>query len=118
MKTIIFTLFAALFAVGAVSGHTFFFHSFNNDSGVDRIATDFNWNVAGAPDGTLNPDWLTPTNNLNVSRGNNYTEAEAPVLGRPGDAFRGRGFLFGLVSDGSTPGAYVKYIAADRKSVV
>ncbi len=89
----------------AAFGQTLFHQSFNNDnpSFTDSFATEYNWNVAAGASGEINPAYISPASG-NISAGNTDP---SPLL--EGEATRGRGFLFGTVTDGSTPGAYVKY---------
>ncbi len=90
----------------AAFSQTLFHQSFNNDnpSFTDGLSTDWNWNVAAGASADVNPAYIIPETGLNVSAGNTDP---SPLL--DGEATRGRGFLFGTVSDGSTPGGYVKY---------
>ncbi|MCC5806693.1 MAG: PEP-CTERM sorting domain-containing protein [Opitutales bacterium] len=89
----------------AAFGQTLFHQSFNNDNAgfTDSFATEYNWNVAAGSAADVNPSYISPATG-NVSAGNTDP---SPLF--DGEAFRGRGFLFGTVTDGSTPGAYVKY---------
>lgn len=86
-------------------GQTLFHQSFNNNnpSFTDSIATEYNWNVAAGSSADVNPAWIAPVQG-NISAGNTD-----PAERFDGEVTRGRGFLFGTVTDGSTPGAYVKY---------
>ncbi|MCC5841483.1 MAG: hypothetical protein JJT96_15320 [Opitutales bacterium] len=115
MKISLSPSFCFLALVPAAFGQSIFHQSFNNSTATftDALATDFNWNVAGGPAADVNPSYLKPLTGFNVSGGNTD-----PGTLLPGEATRGRGFLFGTVSDGSTPGAYIKYTTHTGVSTV